>query len=235
MAIDEIRTKLRRLGSKERAKVSQRFFKTGPGEYGEGDIFLGIKVPDLRKLAKEYQDIPLPEVRQLLKSPVHEERLFALFVLVQAYAKGNASVKERIYELYLKHTRFVNNWDLVDTSAEHIVGHFLANRSKEPLYALAQSPVLWERRIAIMSTFYFVKRHEFAETLKISKMLLSDAEDLIHKAVGWMLREIGKRDLPTEENFLKRHYQKMPRTMLRYAIERFPEPKRQRYLKGEIR
>lgn len=234
MTIDEIRTKLRKLGSKERAKVSQRFFKTGPGEYGEGDIFLGIKVPDLRKLAKEYQDIPLPDVRHLLKSPVHEERLFALFVLVQAYAKGDESVKEKIYELYLKHTRFVNNWDLVDTSAEHIVGHFLVNRSKEPLYGLAQSPVLWERRIAIMSTFHFVKRHEFVETLKISKMLLSDAEDLIHKAVGWMLREVGKRDLQTEEEFLKRYYKKMPRTMLRYAIERFPEPKRQRYLKGKI-
>jgi len=234
MAIDEIRTKLRKLGSKERAKVSQRFFKTGPGEYGEGDVFLGIKVPDLRKLAKKYQDISLPDVRQLLKSAVHEERLFALFVLVLAYAKGNESVKERIYELYLKHTRFVNNWDLVDTSAEHIVGHFLVNRSRKPLYALAQSPVLWERRIAILSTFHFVKRHEFTETLKISKMLLSDGEDLIHKAVGWMLREVGKRDLQTEEDFLKRHYKKMPRTMLRYAIERFPEPKRQRYLKGEI-
>ncbi len=234
MAIDEIRTRLRKLGSKERAKVSQRFFKTGPGEYGEGDIFLGIKVPDLRKLAREYRHIPLKEVRQLLKSSIHEERLFALILLVQTYAKGNQSEQERIYELYLKHTRFVNNWDLVDTSAEHIVGHFLVNRSKEPLYGLAQSPVLWERRIAIMSTFHFIKRHEFAQTLKISKMLLSDAEDLIHKAVGWMLREVGKRDLQTEEGFLKRYYRKMPRTMLRYAIERFPEPKRQRYLKGKI-
>lgn len=234
MAIDEIRTRLRKLGSKERAKVSQRFFKTGPGEYGEGDIFLGIKVPDLRKLAREYRHIPLKEVRQLLKSPIHEERVFALILLVQTYAKGNQSEQERIYELYLKHTRFVNNWDLVDTSAEHIVGHFLVNRSKEPLYGLAQSPVLWERRIAIMSTFHFIKRHEFAQTLKISKMLLSDAEDLIHKAVGWMLREVGKRDLQTEEGFLKRYYRKMPRTMLRYAIERFPEPKRQRYLKWKI-
>jgi len=234
MAIDEIRTKLKKLGSKERAQASQRYFKTGPGEYGEGDVFLGIKVPDLRKLAKAYQDTPLSEVRQLLKSAVHEERLFALFVLVQAYARGNESIKERIYKLYLKHTRFVNNWDLVDTSAGHIVGHFLVNRSKEPLYALAQSPLLWERRIAIMSTSYFLKHHEFAETLKISKMLLSDAEDLIHKAVGWMLREVGKRDLQTEEDFLKRYYKKMPRTMLRYAIEKFPEPKRQRYLKGKI-
>jgi len=234
MAVDEIRTKLKKLGNRERANASQKYFKTGPGEYGEGDVFLGIKVPDIRKLAKAYRDIPLSEVRQLLKSSIHEERLFALLVLVQAYARGNESEKERIYKLYLKHTKFVNNWDLVDTSAGHIVGHFLANRSKEPLYTLAKSPVLWERRIAIMSTSYFIGRHEFTETLKISKVLLSDAEDLIHKAVGWMLREVGKRDLKTEEKFLKRYYKKMPRTMLRYAIERFPEPKRQRYLKGVI-
>jgi 3-methyladenine DNA glycosylase AlkD len=234
MAIDEIRRKLKKLGNKERAQASQRYFKTGPGEYAEGDVFLGIKVPDLRKLAKAYKDIPISEVRQLLKSSIHEERLFALFVLVQAYAKGNESIKERIYKLYLKHTRFVNNWDLVDTSAGHIVGHFLLNRGKEPLYALARSSVLWERRIAIMSTSCFIKHHEFAETLKISKMLLSDSEDLIHKSVGWMLREVGKRDLKTEERFLKRYYKKMPRTMLRYAIERFPESKRRRYLKGEI-
>lgn len=234
MAIDEIRTRLKELGNKERAQASQRYFKTGPGEYGEGDVFLGIKVPELRKLAKAHRDTPLPEVLQLLKSAVHEERLFALFVLVQAYARGDDSSKERIYKLYLKHTGFVNNWDLVDTSAGHIVGHFLANRSKEPLYGLAKSPVLWERRIAIMSTSYFVKHDEFSEALKISRMLLSDEEDLIHKAVGWMLREVGKRDIETEERFLKRYYKKMPRTMLRYAIERFPEPKRQEYLKGEI-
>jgi 3-methyladenine DNA glycosylase AlkD len=234
MSIDDIRRKLNKLGNKERAQALQRYFKTAPGEYAEGDIFLGIKVPDLRKLAKTYKDIPLPQVRQLLKSSIHEERLFALFVLVQAYARSDAFIKERIYKLYLKHTRFVNNWDLVDTSAGHIVGHFLKNRSKEPLYALAQSPVLWERRIAIVSTSYYIKHHEFTETLKISKMLLSDPEDLIHKAVGWMLREVGKRDLQTEERFLRRYYKKMPRTMLRYAIERFPESKRQRYLKGKI-
>lgn len=234
MTLNDIKTRLRKLGDKERAKVLQRFFKTGPGEYAEGDVFLGIRVPELRKLAKEYQDINLKVVQQLLKSSLHEERLLSLLMLVQSYAKGNEALRERIYKLYLKHTQFINNWDLVDVSAEHVVGHFLMERSKAPLYSLAKSDVLWQRRISIISTFHFIKRHEFAETLKIAKMLISDEEDLIHKAVGWMLREVGKRDLQAEEGFLKQHYKKMPRTMLRYSIERFPEPKRQRYLKGKI-
>ena len=234
MTVHRIRTKLQRLGNKQRAKVSQGFFKTGPGEYGEGDVFLGIKVPDLRKLAKECQDITVKEVKQLVRSAIHEERLLALFMLIGAYSKGDESARESIYSLYLKNTQFVNNWDLVDGSAEHIVGAFLMDKSKRPLYRLAQSKNLWERRISIMSTFYFIKRNEFSETLKIAKMLITDKEDLIHKAVGWMLREVGKRHLETEEKFLEDHYKKMPRTMLRYAIERFPEPKRQRYLKGKI-
>ncbi len=234
MTLSDIQTRLRKLGNKERAKVLQRFFKTGPGEYAEGDVFLGIRVPELRKLAKEYQDINPKVVQQLLKSSLHEERLLALLILVRSYARGNESLRERTYKLYLKHVQFINNWDLVDVSAEHVVGHFLMDRSKAPLYRLAKSEVLWQRRISIMSTFHFIKRHEFAETLKIAKMLISDKEDLIHKAVGWMLREVGKRDLKAEEGFLKQHYKKMPRTMLRYSIERFPEPKRQRYLKGKI-
>lgn len=234
MTVHEIRTKLRKLGNKQRARVSQGFFKTGPGEYGEGDVFLGIKVPELRKLAKEYQDIATKEIKQLLKSSIHEERLLALLILVLTYSKGDETAKKRIYELYLKNTKFINNWDLVDGSAEYIVGDFLMDKSKKLLYNLAKSSELWERRIAIMSTFHFIKRNEFSETLKISKMLLSDEEDLIHKAVGWMLREVGKRDLQTEEKFLREHYKKMPRTMLRYAIERFPESKRRRYLKGNI-
>ena len=234
MTVHEIRTKLEKLGNKQKAKVLQGFFKTGPGEYGEGDVFLGIRVPELRKLAKDYQDITAKEAEQLLKSSIHEERLLALLILVRSYSKGDESAKKSIYELYLKNTQSVNNWDLVDGSAEHIIGAFLMDKSKKPLYRLAKSKNLWERRISIMSTFHFIKRDEFSETVKISGMLISDEEDLIHKAVGWMLREVGKRHLQTEEKFLRNHYQEMPRTMLRYAIERFPEPKRQRYLKGKI-
>jgi len=234
MIVPEIRARLQKLGTKKRAKVSQRFFKTGPGEYGEGDIFLGVTVPELRQLATAYQAITLREVAQLLRSAIHEARLLALLILVRAYGRGDEHAQKRIYELYLKNTRHINNWDLVDASAEHIVGAFLMGRSRKPLYALARSSDLWERRIAILATFHFIKRGAFAETLKIAGMLLSDKEDLIHKAVGWMLREVGKRDIRIEERFLKEHYKKMPRTMLRYAIERFPESKRQRYLKGEI-
>ena len=234
MSVQEIRARLRKLGDKERAKNSQWFFKTGPGEYGEGDRFLGIKVPELRKLAKEYQAIPLTETTQLLQSPIHEERLLALLILVRAFANGDERFKEIIYHLYLDNTQYINNWDLVDLSAVYIVGAFLMEKSKKPLYALAKSNSLWERRIAIIATFYFIKDGELTEPMKIARMLLSDKEDLIHKAVGWMLREVGKRHLATEERFLKEHYKKMPRTMLRYAIEKFPEPKRQRYLKGKI-
>ena len=234
MLVQNIQRKLQELGSREKAKVLQRFFKTGPGEYGEGDVFVGVKVPELRKLAKEYQKITVKEVKQLLRSAIHEERLLALFILVRKYSKGNEAEKKRIYELYLKSTQFINNWDLVDSSAHHIIGAFLKDKSKEPLYSLAKSMNLWERRISIISTFHFIKYDKYAETLKISEILLTDEQDLIHKAVGWMLREIGKRHLPTEEKFLRKHYKRMPRTMLRYAIEKFQEDKRQGYLKGKI-
>jgi 3-methyladenine DNA glycosylase AlkD len=234
MSVQEIRARLRNLGDKERAKNSQWFFKTGPGEYGEGDRFLGIKVPEIRKLAKEYQGMPLAEATQLLQSPIHEERLLALLILVRSFSRGGERFKETIYHLYLDNTQYINNWDLVDLSAVYIVGAFLMEKSKKPLYALAKSKDMWERRIAIIATFYFIKDSEFTEAMKIARMLLSDKEDLIHKAVGWMLREVGKRHLATEERFLKEHYKKMPRTMLRYAIEKFPEPKRKRYLKGKV-
>jgi len=234
MTTREIRTRLRRLGNKKRAKLSQRYFKTGPGQYGEGDVFLGIAVPVLRTLAKEYQDLALADIIDLLRSAIHEERLLALLLLVRAYARADDSVRKMIYELYLKNTRYINNWDLVDLSAMHIVGAFLMGKSKRPLSALATSNNMWERRIAVMATFYFIKGGEFAASLMIARKLLTDKEDLIHKAVGWMLREIGKRNLRIEEQFLKKHYQKMPRTMLRYAIEKFPEAKRQRYLKGKM-
>ena len=233
-SLEEIQKKLNSLGNEDKAKKHQSFFKTGPGEYGEGDIFVGVTVPELRKLANEYKTISLKEVKPLLQSPIHEERLLSLFLLIHRYSKGDEPEKKRIYELYLKNTNFINNWDLVDSSAGHIVGAFLFDKSKKPLYDLVKSNNLWERRISIISTFYFIKHNKFSDTLKISKILLSDKEDLIHKAVGWMLREVGKRDMSVEENFLKKHYKNMPRTMLRYAIEKFPESKRQRYLKGKI-
>ncbi|KPJ53450.1 DNA alkylation repair protein [candidate division TA06 bacterium DG_24] len=233
-SVREIRKRLRVLRDREKAKILKRFFKTGPGEYGEDDVFLGIKVPQLRRLAKEYAGIPLKEIERLLRSPIHEERLLALLLLVRTYAEAAEPGKEKIYRLYLRNTRSINNWDLVDTSAEHIVGAFLMDKNKRPLYDLAKSSDLWERRISIMSTFHFIKHGEFSHTLTIAGILLSDEQDLIHKAVGWMLREVGKRHLATEEKFLDKHYRMMPRTMLRYAIERFPERKRQRYLKGLI-
>ena len=233
MTIKDIRKKLQQLGSEERAKVFQRFFKTGPGEYGERDVFIGVRVPDLRNLVKEYQNITLKESLQFLRSSIHEERMFALLILVSKYSKGNETVKKRIYELYLQNTKFINSWDLIDGSAQHIVGAFLMDKSKEPLHRLAKSNNLWERRIAILSTFHFIKHDYYSETLKISKILLADEQDLIHKAVGWILREIGKRHISTEEIFLKKYYKSMPRTMLRYAIEKFPESKRKKYLRGD--
>ncbi len=234
MITDSITKRLSKAGSKEQAAISRRFFKTGPGEYGEGDIFIGIKVPVLRKLVKEYPDLSLRDIKTLLRSKYHEERLLSLFIMVDQFSKGDQKKKKSIYALYLKSTGFINNWDLVDASAHHIVGPYLRDKNKAPLYELAQSEILWERRIAIMSTFHFIKKGEFSETLKIAETLLADREDLIHKAVGWMLREIGKRQLQIEENFLQVHYRQMPRTMLRYAIEKFPQAQRQRYLKGNI-
>ena len=229
-----VQQRLRELADPEQAQNLQRYFKTSPGGYGEGDRFLGLRVPVLRKVAREFRGLPLPEVQKLLVSPFHEERLVALLLLVQAFSKGDASLRTRIYNLYLSHTEFVNNWDLVDTSAEHIVGAYLWDRNRDPLHALARSPLLWERRIAIMATFHYIKKGSFDETLRLSAMLVNDREDLIHKAVGWMLREIGERDRACEEAFLQRHYETMPRTMLRYAIEKFPEALRQQYLKGDV-
>lgn len=234
MTHQKIKKRLKQLANREKAEVLQRFFKTGPGEYGEGDVFIGVKVPDLRKVEKDFQDISTEDVIVLLESAIHEERLLALLILVRKYVKGNQTAQKRIFRLYLKKTKFINSWDLVDGSAHHIVGDYLMDKNKAPLYRLAKSEDLWERRIAIVATLYFIKHGKYEETLKIAKTLLTDKEDLIHKAVGWMLREIGKRDMTFEEMFLKQHYKEMPRTMLRYAIEKFPEPKRQKYLRGEI-
>lgn len=232
MTADDIRKRLRDLEDREKAKILRKFFKTGPGQYGEGDLFLGIPVPRLRRLCRECGDMPLGEVEVLLKSPVHEERLLALLILIRQYNGQDESGKKRIYTLYLKSTRWINNWDLVDLSAPNIVGDYLMGRNRKTLYELVHSPVLWERRIAILATFRFIKEQQLDDTLRISEALLRDKEDLIHKAVGWMLREVGKRDLIAEEAFLKEHCRQMPRTMLRYAIERFPAAKRKLYMKG---
>ncbi len=229
-----IEQELRKYASLEKAKVLQGFFKTGPGEYGEGDLFIGVQVPCLRQVAKKFQDTSLPEVLRLLKSPVHEERATALFILVLQFVKSDKKGQQRIYEAYLKYTRYINNWDLVDLSADKIVGAFLVGKPKGVLFKLARSASLWERRIAILATFHFIKQNDLRETFTIATMLLSDKEDLIHKAVGWMLREAGKRDIAREEKFLKVHYKKMPRTMLRYAIERFSLIKRKAYLNGRV-
>ena len=234
MKAQEITKRLKTLGDKDHAGVSRKFFKTGPGEYGEGDFFIGVKVPVLRKLAKEYTDLSIKEIKATLQSKYHEQRLLALLVMVAQFTKGDQNNRKDIYSLYLKNTKFINNWDLVDTSAHYIVGPYLEAKSRKPLYELARSESIWERRIAMMSTFHYIRNNDFTDALKIAGILLQDPEDLIHKAVGWMLREIGKRRLEAEETFLKAHYKKMPRTMLRYAIERFPEPKRKRYLKGTI-
>ncbi len=225
---------LRSLADHEKAAHALRFFKCGKGEYGEGDKFLGVRVPQIRKLAKSYSKISLPDVVKLLRCEYHEARLLALILFVNQYKKAHAAGQEEIYKLYLANTRYINNWDLVDSSASHIVGAYLFERSRLPLYKLVESRSLWERRIAIMATFHFIKRNEFAETVVIAERLLVDEHALIHKAVGWMLREIGKRDRKVEESFLRLHYKTMPRTMLRYAIERFPEVRRQAYLKGMI-
>jgi 3-methyladenine DNA glycosylase AlkD len=229
-----LQTKLKKLANKGQAEILQRFFKTGPGEYGEGDIFIGVKVPQLRQLAKEYGDISLNGCSRLLSSKIHEERMLALLILIKKFTPGDETAKTTIYQFYMRNIKHINNWDLVDLSAPHIAGAYLLNRSKKELHVLAKSNNLWKRRIAIISTFNFIKSNQFSETINLSKMLLADKEDLMHKAVGWMLREVGKRDMKTEEEFLKTHYKKMPRTMLRYAIEKFPEGKRQQYLKGKI-
>ena len=232
MSLKKLKFDLLKYSDKKKAKIVQRFFKTGPGEYAQGDIFLGITAPMLRILSKQYQSLAFNETLQLLKSRIHEERLLSLLIIILKYRKVVLSEKRKIYKAYLNHSKYVNNWDLVDVSAKHIIGDFLKNKDRTPLYKLARSDSLWERRIAILSTFHFIENNDFEDTLKIAEILISDPHDLIHKAVGWMLREVGKRDRDSEERFLRKYYTVMPRTMLRYAVERFPESKRQAYLKG---
>jgi 3-methyladenine DNA glycosylase AlkD len=232
----EIKNDIKNAGDPKKAVFLQRFFKTGKGEYAEGDIFLGLTVPQSRAIAKKNKDLPLSHVEQLLKSEYHEERLIALFLLVHAFKKGNNEQKKEIYDFYLRDIKYINNWDLVDSSAPYVVGEYLYSSSDlSPIIKLAKSKNLWERRIAIMATFAHIMHGTGEEALLIAEMLLHDSEDLIHKAVGWMLREVGKRvSMEMEEAFLKKYYKTMPRTMLRYAIERFPESRRKQYLSGTI-
>jgi 3-methyladenine DNA glycosylase AlkD len=227
--IIELKKEIIKSADASKAKILQGFFKTGQGEYGEGDIFLGITVPDQRKLAKKYKELELNEIQELLNSKFHEHRLIALLILIEKYEKGN---KKQIVDFYLKNTKNINNWDIVDLSADKIIGDYLFDKDKSILLKLAKSDNLWEKRIAILSTFNFVKKGEAEYTFKIAKILLNDKHDLIHKAVGWMLREVGKRiSEEVEEEFLKKYYKIMPRTMLRYAIERFSEKKRKNYMR----
>jgi 3-methyladenine DNA glycosylase AlkD len=232
MSARQIQHRLRARADPARVPVLQGFFKTGAGQYGEGDVFVGVSLPQLRALCRECADTPVGEALALLTSRVHEERLLALLLLVAAFRRGSPAEQREIYGQYLAHTAFVNNWDLVDSSAHLIVGPWLQDRSRAPLRRLAKSRSLWERRIAMLATLHYIRQGEFEETFRIADLLIDDPHDLIHKAVGWMLREVGNRDGAAERRFLKDRYTRMPRTMLRYAIERFPEAERRRYLKG---
>ena len=231
MTASDVKNSLKKLVVPGKVQILQRFFKTGKGEYAEGDVFIGVMVPGIRETAKKYSALPLTEVVELLHSKIHEERMTAAFILVAQYKKGNEKLKQKIFDIYLANTKYINNWDLVDLTAYHIVGEQLRNGSKQTLYKLAKSKSLWERRISILSTFAYIKTGESKETLKIAKMLLHDEHDLIHKAVGWMLREVGKRvSINDELKFLEQHGKNMPRTMLRYAIELFPQSLRKRLM-----
>lgn len=232
MTLSQLQNDLKKLKDPEQADILQRFFKTGKGEYGEGDVFYGIKVPKVRKLVRQYyKEISIEEDVKLLHSKIHEERLCAVLILVAKYEKADDQEKGEIYNIYLKNAKYINNWDLVDLSAPNIVGKYLLDKDRKILYRLAKSKDLWEKRISMLSTFTFIRENQFEDTIKISEILLKDDHDLIHKAVGWMLREVGKRDQAVEEKFLQKHYKKMPRTMLRYAIEKFPQTKRKFYMK----
>lgn len=230
--LSDLRRELVRASKPHSAGDIALFFKTGKGEYGEGDEFCGITVPELRKIAKRYLHLRLGDVKKLLRSRVHEHRFTALEILVFQFEAGDERAKEKLFDFYLRHTRYVNNWDLVDTSAPYIVGEYLASRPRKVLYHLAKSSNIWERRIAIVSTAAFIKRDDLKDTFGIAALLLKDKHDLIHKAVGWMLREAGKRSESAMLNFLAQNYSTMPRTALRYAIERLPKPQRRAILKG---
>ncbi len=227
-------THLEQLGDPARAAQMQQFFKTKKGEYGHGDRFVGIPVPQLRKLATTYRELPLPELKKLLASPLHEARMLALFIMVKRFAPKRSRERQAIYDLYVSSTQYVNNWDLVDSSAHLIMGAHLEDGDRAPIHAFARSESLWEKRIAMLATFWYIRKGDFRDALAVAEVLRNDTHDLIHKAVGWMLREIGERDKAAEVAFLRPRYTTMPRTMLRYAIEKFPEEERQTWLKGTV-
>lgn len=228
--LKKLRKDIKKLGNPKKAEILARFFKTGKGEYGEGDVFLGLMVPESRKVAVKYKDLEFEDIATLLNSKIHEERLISLLILVYNFKNGEGKNKEKIYKFYLENAKKANNWDLVDLTADKIIGAHLIDKDKSVLYKLAKSDNIWERRISIIATFYFIRKHKYNVTFEISKLLLNDKHDLIQKAAGWMLREIGKRNQDSEEKFLMKYYKKMPRTMLRYAIERLDEAKRKFYM-----
>jgi 3-methyladenine DNA glycosylase AlkD len=231
MTATDIRKELNQHANPEKAEFLKRFFKTGPGQYAEGDRLIGVTVPAQRVVAKKFLEISLKELIKLLQSPIHEERLTSLIILVNKFRKSSPADRLEIYRLYLANTKYINNWDLVDSSAEYIVGEYLGDKARPVLRKLARSKSIWERRIAMLATFYSIKNKKSELAFEIAELLLNDSEDLIHKAVGWMLRELGKKcGQDVEERFLQKHAKGMPRTMLRYAIERFPEEKRKWYL-----
>lgn len=232
IAVHDIQNEIRDLADKEVAEHSQAFFKAGKGGYGAGDKFLGIRVPEIRKLVKHFKAASINDALFILHSPFHEERLFALLLLVEKFNSGDVDTQCEIFQCYMNNLKYVNNWDLVDSSAHHIVGGYLDDKDKKPLFDLVHSDSLWQRRIAIIASYYFIKHDAFDTTLALADELKQDNEDLIQKAVGWMLREVGNRDLDKEKEFLDKYYEQMPRTMLRYAIEKFPEQERLGYLKG---
>jgi|SRR5579872_776005 len=229
-SVNKIKTELKSLSDPKRAKASAWFFKTAPGQYGFGDKFIGITVPVLRRVAQKYSNLDFAQIKKLLQSQIHEHRFVALEILVFKYEHGAAALKQKVFDFYLKNRKFINNWDLVDTSAPYIVGDYLLNRSKNLLDRLAASKNIWERRIAIVSTLGFIQKGKVQYTMKIAQALLHDRHDLIHKASGWALREVGKKSEQIHLKFLDKFAGKMPRTMLRYAIERLPEQKRKYYL-----
>ncbi|RHX83693.1 DNA alkylation repair protein [Leptospira stimsonii] len=226
---ESVQRALQELGDPVKADFLSGYFKTGPGDYAEGDIFLGITVPIQRKIAKRYEGLPLKEIEILLRSPIHEERLTSLFILCDQFEKAEEKERKQLHQFYVKNLKYVNNWDLVDLSSRILIGEYLIDKDRSLLYQLVESKNLWERRVSILSTYAFIRRNDFKEILKIAKILLKDKEDLIHKAVGWMLREVGNRDKKPEIDFLDRYASIMPRTMLRYAIEKFPETLKKKY------